>query len=183
MQFIYTFRTCNIMKLTDLNTSLTLRFQRPVQNCICGSLGTESCNQTRWGRRSAPGRRTPSHHSSWRRSSGCRCSAESRRMNTESQGKGGALRGLCDPVSRATLLENTNQMSQGNADRNISFPLHPFFTLKQVEHLAHNVSAARQLHWKQARLQGGLHLAEPDLKRVRHIYMIMSAGINWIWSK
>lgn len=73
----------------ESNAPLTPRSQRPVQSCVCGSLATESRNRTRWGRRSAPGRRTPSRHSSWRRSSGCRCSVGKRRMKKQNKDKSG----------------------------------------------------------------------------------------------
>lgn len=84
--------------LGDLNAPLTLRSQRPVQSCVCGSLVTESRNRTRWGRRSAPGRRTPSRHSSWRRSSGCRCSVEKQRMKKQSEDKSSRFGSFIRPV-------------------------------------------------------------------------------------
>lgn len=71
----------------SVNIVLTLRSQRPVQSCVFGLLVTDSRNRTRWGRRSAPGRRTPSRHSSWRRSSGCRCSVEKQRMKKQNKDK------------------------------------------------------------------------------------------------
>lgn len=67
---------------TDIMISLTLLFQRPAQSCVCGWLATESCSQTQWGRRSAPERRTPSHHSNWMRNSGCQCSTEKQKKKS-----------------------------------------------------------------------------------------------------
>lgn len=87
MQLLWKVWKCYRRNFPGSNVPLTLRSQRPVQSCVCGSLVTESRNRTRWGRRSAPGRRTPSRHSSWRRSSGCRCSVEKQRMNKQNKDK------------------------------------------------------------------------------------------------
>ena len=62
---------------------LTLRWWRPAGGCVCGLRRPACCNQTPEGRKSGPERRTPSHRSSWTRSSGCLCSE--RRMITASR--------------------------------------------------------------------------------------------------
>lgn len=67
----------------DTLISLTLRCRRPVQSCVCGLRATAHCSQTQWGRRSAPGRRKPSHHSSWMRSSEFQCSVEKGKKKSE----------------------------------------------------------------------------------------------------
>lgn len=133
----------------DLNAPLTLRSQRPVQSCVCGSLVTESRNRTRWGRRSAPGRRTPSRHSSWRRSSGCRCSVEKQRMTKQSKDKssrfGFSIRSVVHLIISWQTQTRCHIASQADVDRHIVFfPLHPFFTLNRLER---HVSAACQLRW------------------------------------
>lgn len=173
-------------------TPLTPPFRRPAQSCVCGRPATESRNQTRWGRRSAPGRRTPCHHSSWRRSSGCQCSAKKGWVNAQMTDAGSRFGALFGPTS-VFLLPNTNQMSE----RKTPFPPHPFFTLSQVEHLRaygrhvpiylpfHGRTRARRLRavpgYRAAiilciRFRGTLETCEMH-------YVQMSPGIDWIWYK